>query len=375
MPAELSTEAIDLLALNLVPDLGPRLTAALLRHFGSAGAVRRATAADLRRVPLIGPTLSEKFADALSAVPLDREFELITQHKVRLVASGSAEYPANLGQIYDPPYLIYARGTFAPTDNRAVAIVGSRGCTGYGRRVTERLATDLVAAGYTIISGLARGIDGVAHTATLKAGGRTIAVLAGGLSRIYPPEHADLAAQIEAAGALVSEAPMDARPLKDMFPPRNRIISGLAQAVIIVEAADHSGTLITARHAVEQDREVFAVPGPVDSPASAGCHRLIRDGATLARSSDDILESLASGLSPGVGATAPAKPQATAPAPPPELDGPARQIWDFLVDGPRPVDAMTQQLGLPVQELTRTLMTLEMKKVVRRLPGNNYERR
>src|SRR5205807_6792281 len=142
-----------------------------------------------------------------------------------------------------------------------------------------------------------RGIDGVALAAALKAGGRTIAVLAGGLSRVYPPEHVELAGQIQSAGTIISEAPMDAEPLPAMFPPRNRIISGLAQAVVVVEASERSGTLITARHALEQNREVFAVPGPVDNVASAGCHRLIRDGATLARSADDIIDALSTGLS------------------------------------------------------------------------------
>jgi DNA processing protein len=223
---------------------------------------------------------------------------------------------------------------------------------------------------------LARGIDGAAHSAALKAGGRTVAVLAGGLSRVYPPEHADLAAQVQAAGALVSEAPMDAEPLPGMFPPRNRIISGLSQAVVVVEASERSGTLITARHAAEQGREVFAVPGPVDSASSSGCHQLIRQGVTLARSADDVLESLASGLSPG----APTAPTATrtgpaAVVPPPELDGPGQRVWDFLAEGSRHVDSMAQQLGLGVPELTRTLMALEMKKAIRRLPGNQYERR
>jgi DNA processing protein len=223
---------------------------------------------------------------------------------------------------------------------------------------------------------MARGIDGAAHAAALKAGGRTIAVLACGLSRIYPPEHADLAAQIQTAGALVSEAPMDAAPLPAMFPSRNRIISGLSQAVIVVEASEQSGTLITARHALEQNREVFAVPGPVDSVASAGCHKLIRDGATLARSVDDVLQSLASGLSPGAPAGETAKPPAVLfSAPVPELDGPGQQVWDFLADGPRHVDAMAQAFALPVPELSRTLMGLEMRRVIRRLPGNQYERR
>src|SRR5581483_7263661 len=154
-----------------------------------------------------------------------------------------------------------------------------------------KLADGLARAGFTVISGLARGIDAVAHRAALDAGGRTLAVLAGGLSRVYPPEHAELAAQVQGAGALVSEAPMDTEPLPAMFPPRNRIISGLAQGVVVVEASERSGTLITARHAGEQGRDVFAVPGPVDSPASAGCLELLRQGATLVRNVDDILEA------------------------------------------------------------------------------------
>jgi DNA processing protein len=375
---DLSPELLDLLALNLIPGLGPKLTAALLKLFGSASAVRGASAAELRRVPHIGGDMSERFAAALATVDVQREAELIARHGVTLVALGSADYPGNLAPISNPPHLLYVRGNLTTADARAVAIVGSRGCTGYGRRVTERFATELVAAGYTIVSGLARGTDGIAHAAALKAGGRTIAVLAGGLSAIYPPEHADMAAQIQASGALVSEAPMDAEPLPAMFPPRNRIISGLSQAVVVIEATDKSGTLITARHAVEQDREVFAVPGPVDNDASAGCHRLIRDGATLARTVDDILDSLNSGLSPGAPTiTSPpaAKPQAAPPAPPPELDAPGQRIWDFLADGPRHVDTMAQEFGLPVTELTRTLMGLEMKKAIRRLPGNQYERR
>jgi DNA processing protein len=376
MPSDLSPELLDLLALNLVPNLGPRLTAALLTHFGSAGAIRGASAAQLRKVPLIGPSLSEQFAAALATATVDRECELIERHGVRLVALGSSEYPANLARIPNPPHLLYVRGALTSADERAVALVGSRGCTGYGRRITDSLSTGLVQAGFTVVSGLARGIDGAAHTAALKAGGRTIAVLAGGLSRVYPPEHLELADQVEASGALVSEAPMDAKPLPEMFLPRNRIISGLAQAVVVVEASEHSGTSTTAKHALEQNREVFAVPGPVDSAASAGCHKLIREGATLARSVDDILESLASGLSPGVPVPELGKPQELRKVvAPPDLDGPGRQVWDFLAEGPRHVDAMAQALAMPVTDLTRTLMNLEMKRAIRRLPGNQYERR
>jgi DNA processing protein len=257
-----------------------------------------------------------------------------------------------------------------------VAIVGSRGCTNYGRRITEQLAGGLSRAGYTIVSGLARGIDAVAHAAALKAGGRTIAVLAGGLSRIYPPEHADLAVAIEHAGALMSEAPMAAEPLPQMFPSRNRIISGLSLAVIVTEASDRSGSLITARHAAEQGRDVLVVPGPVDSPASAGCLRLLRSGAMLIRNVDDALEVLER-HEPPMESEAPTEAHEVPPsvaAPPTQLDETGRRIWNLLVAGEQPVDRLAQELEITVPELTRSLMQLEMRRVIRRLPGNRYER-
>jgi DNA processing protein len=380
MPARLSPELRDLLALSLVPGLGPRLTAALLRHFGSAGAVRRAAAGQLRQVPQIGAKLSEDFAAALAKVDVEAEIALLERHDTTVVALGDPGYPAALAQAPAPPPLLYVTGNLTAADARSIAIVGSRGCTTYGRRVTERLSAGLARAGYTIVSGLARGIDGVAHRAALQAAGRTIAVLAGGLSRIYPPEHADLAAEVKKAGALLSEAPMATEPLAALFPPRNRIISGLSLGVIVVEASERSGTLITARHAGEQGREVFAVPGPVDSATSAGCLHLIREGATLIRGVEDVLEALSASASvaparslvgPGSVTPAPEEP----PAPPPELDGVGRRIWDFLADAPRHVDAMSQELGVAVPQLSRTLMLLEMKKLIRRLPGNQYERR
>jgi DNA processing protein len=202
-------------------------------------------------------------------------------------------------------------------------------------------------------------------------------VLAGGLSRVYPPEHVQLAEQVLSAGALVSEAPMEAEPLPAMFPPRNRIISGLAQGVVVVEASERSGTLITARHAAEQGRTVFAVPGPVDSPASAGCLELLRQGATLVRTAYDILESLvASDPTPRRSATSESSPAQAAPAPaePPDLDPDGRRVWNALADGPTHGDVLAQRLGIPVPELSRTLMMLEMKRVIRRLPGKQYER-
>jgi DNA processing protein len=365
----LPAEAHDLLALHLVPGLGPRLTAALLERFGSARAVLQASAGQLQQVPHIGAKLAEDLVRSLRTVDVPAELERMGLHNVQLLVLGRPAYPPALATIPDPPHLLYVRGSLEPADGRAVAVVGSRHCTAYGRRVAEHLARGLAHAGVTVISGLARGIDGQAHRGALQAG-RTLAVLAGGLSRIYPPEHKDLAEQVAAAGALVSEASMEMEPMAGMFPARNRIISGLARAVVIVEAAEKSGALITARHAAEQGRTVLAVPGPVDQTTSSGTNALLRQGAILVRGVDDILEEL-DGVS--AVASAPAAPPVPA-TPPPGLDDVQRRIWEFLAGQPRHLDEMAQQLRLSVPPLSTALMTLEMKRVVRRLPGNRYER-
>jgi DNA processing protein len=366
MSAELSPEVRALLVLHLVPGLGPRLTAALLERFGSAAAVLEASADDLCEVPHIGPKLAGDVRDAVRRADVDAELRRMEEHGVRLLALGTPEYPESLATIPDPPHLLYARGTLEARDAKAVAVVGSRSCTSYGRKVAERLAGGLARAGYTVVSGLARGIDGVAHRAALKAGGRTVAVLANGLSRIYPPEHRDLAGEVAAAGAVLSEAAMDVGPLAPLFPARNRIISGLAQAVVVVEAAERSGALITARHAAEQGRTALAVPGPVDGDASGGTNRLIRQGAILCRGVEDVLEEL-EGVRDTTGPSVPA-------APPPGLDETQQRVWEFLAGSPRHLDEMVQQLSLPVPQLTGALLLMEMKKTVRRLPGNRYER-
>jgi DNA processing protein len=342
------------------------LTAALLERFGSAAGVLQAAAGQLQEVPHIGGKLAQSLSAAMRRVDVAAELELMAQQGVRLLVRGGASFPRSLSDIPDPPHLLYLRGTLLPDDARAVALIGSRQFTSYGRRVAERLAADLVRAGFTIVSGLARGIDGIAHRSTLKAGGRTLAVLAGGLCRIYPPEHAELARDIEAAGALLTEAPMQMEPMAGMFPARNRLISGLARGVVVIEAAARSGALITARHAAEQGRPVFAVPGLLDSPTSAGTHHLVRNGAILVRGVDDILEELD-------GVKAPAL--VVQSQPPPNLDDTEQRIWKFLEDRPRHTDEMAQQLGLSVPQLTGALLKLEMKKAVRRLPGNQYERR
>ncbi len=377
-----SDELRDHLALALVPGLGPRRTAACLAHFGSPRAVLTATAAQFRAVPLVGESLAGQFAEVVRAVDVSGEIALLEKHGVRPVPLGSPEYPARLAAVPGPPGLLYFKSELRPEDTNAVGIVGSRACTAYGKRIAAQLAGGLARAGWTVISGLARGIDGAAHRGALDAGGRTIAVLAGGLAKIYPPEHADLANEVAARGALISETPMTVEPQPGMFPARNRIISGLCRAVVIVEANIRSGALITATHALEQGREVFAVPGPVDSLASAGCLDLIRKGARLVRSVDDILDDVR-GIAPPdppstktepslfSGKTPVASPPAT---PAVALDPIQQKVWDAL-DGPKHADDVARELGLSAGELSPVLMKLELKKVIRRLPGNTFERR
>jgi DNA processing protein len=364
------------LALALVPQLGPRLTAALLEKFGTPEAILAAAESDLKTVPLVGDKLAKHFAESFRQIDVDAEIALISKHDVGNLVLGEADYPRRLAEVGSAPPLLYHRGAFEPVDLRGVGIVGSRSCTSYGKKVTEQLAAGLVRAGWTVVSGLARGIDGVAHRAALDAGGRTIAVLAGGLSRIYPPEHKDLAEAIVGRGVLVTETPMTVDPQPGMFPARNRIISALSRAVVIVEANAKSGALITATHAAEQGREVYVVPGNVDSPASAGCLELLRKGARLIRGVDDLLEDLR-GLSPGD--PDPASPAAPTlfdePAgPPPGLTAPQLAIWTALTQ-PTHADELGRTLGMPTGDLLTGLLQLELRKVVRRLPGNRFERR
>jgi DNA processing protein len=357
MSAPPSSAVRDLLALHLVPGLGPRLTTALLQRFGSAGAALQATAEQLQEVPHIGAKIARGLRQSMQRVDVDAELALMEKTSVRLLVRGQDGFPKSLEEIPDPPHLLYVRGTLQEGDSKAVALVGSRACTSYGRKVAERLAGELTRAGYTVISGLARGIDGMAHRGALKAGGRTLAVLAGGLSRIYPPEHTDLANEVAAAGAILTESSMRMEPMAVMFPARNRLISGLSRGVVVIEAAERSGALITASHAAEQ--------GLLDSPASAGVHQLLRKGAVLVRGVEDILEEL-EGVRPTV--------EFSRPAPPPVLDETQRRIWDFLAGQSKHVDDLAQQLGLSVPEITGALFRMEMKKIVRRLPGNQYER-
>ena len=379
--------ARDHLTLALVPGLGPKLTRAALEHFGDPAAVLAASPDQLARVPGIGPGLAAKLAKARAGVDLDRELRLMAEHRVRVAVRGGAGYPARLAELPDAPGLLYSRGAVTSADEFAVGIVGSRGCTSYGRRAAEVMASELARAGYTVVSGLARGIDAAAHTGALRAKGRTVAVLAGGLSAIYPPEHQYLADEVADHGALVTETPMAMDPLPGMFHARNRIISGLALAVVVIEANAKSGALITASHAAEQGREVFALPANADNPASAGCLELIRKGARLVRDAADVLEDLqglrgAPPVARPVRVEPPESPRLARESPPvvkpsprpdPGLSGVDKDVYD-AIDAPTHMDELARKLGRPVHELMSTLFVLETSRLIKKLPGNSFER-
>jgi DNA processing protein len=364
-------ELLDLVCLTMVPGVGPLTTRALLSRFGTAGAVLDASESALAGVRGIGPKLANRIAVARR--DRDPRAELDDCHRagVRPIATDDPEYPDSLRELPDPPPLLYVRGRIEPADALAIGIVGSRHCTPYGLRMAERLSQALARVGLTVVSGLARGIDAAAHRGALKAGGRTLAVLANGLSQVYPPEHAELAREIADRGALLTELPMGQEPLAKLFPQRNRIISGLGLGVVVVEASLRSGSLSTAHHAMEQNRDVFAVPGPADSLASRGCHRLIRDGAKLVETVDDILEE----LGPLAGEIKPSE-DAVPVRHPAELtlSDHERALLGLLGDRPASVDDLIARTNLTAAQVVATLAVLEVRRLVRRVPGNQFIR-
>ena len=354
------------LALTLVTGVGPHLQANLLNAFGDAASVFKQSVESLLSVDGVGPKVASQIISGKHQSTAVEMRNRCTELNVGLLQKGIAPYPSILSDVNDSPAILYVRGQLLPQDELAIAIVGSRRCTAYGRRQAERLASSLARAGFTIVSGLARGIDAAAHRGALNAGGRTIAVMATGVREIYPPEHAELAVNVTESGALVSEFPLDQKPRPGLFPQRNRIISGLSLGVIVVEATRNSGSLYTARHAMEQGREVFALPGNVDSLASEGSHDLIRDGVTLIRNVDDVLSELGP-------LAKPATSRDEMPVHDPRelnLNPQEKEILNHIGSSPIHVEDILRSTQLELSRVLSTLTVLEMKRFIRRLPGN-----
>ena len=349
------------LAFNLARGIGPVKTRAVLDFFGDLEAAWRAPASELERAGLDKRAV-RGLLEARKTLDLDKAVDQLAKAGAHLLTWDDADYPSRLKEITDPPPVLYVRGELKPVDEFAVAIVGTRNATTYGKEVARQLASGLAQNQVTIISGLARGIDLIAHQAALDAGGRTSAVLGCGVDVTYPPEARKLGERLTQQGALLSDLPLGTQPSAENFPPRNRIISGLTLGVIVVEAAEESGALITADFALEQGREVFAVPGNIYSKASKGAHRLIQQGAKLVTCVEDVLEELQLQQVTQQALTREALPQ----------DDTERAVWEALSHEPIHIDELSRILDLPIPMLSAALMVMELKGMARHVGGMNY---
>jgi len=346
---------------NIVRGIGPVRLRALLDYFGSVERAWRAPSEGLRSAGLDNRSL-KNLLQARAKCDLDQALERVAAVGARVLTWESDDYPHLLREIPDPPPVLYVKGTLTEEDAWAVAVVGTRRASVYGREVTRRLTSALARSGITIVSGLARGIDSEAHRAALEAGGRTVAVLGCGIDQVYPPEHRKLAQQIVAHGALISDYPMGTPPEGRNFPPRNRIISGLSLGVLITEAGMRSGARITADYAAEQGRDVFAVPGSILTHGSVGTNALIQEGAKTVLGPEDILEEL--NLTMVI-----EQSEARQVLPANETEA---ALLNRLSTEPMHVDELQQQLELPIAQVTSTLALMELKGMVRQSGGMKY---
>ena len=381
------TELDALLILNAVPGITPLCLKKLLDHFGSAAKILTLKEPVLRELVqqrfFISKVL-ENIRDFPKDSYLKKEYNLVRQKQIRLMTYQDREYPRRLKEIADPPVVLYVKGDVQALNAPGVAMVGSRRASVYGLSMAEKFAIGLSEVGLTIISGMARGIDAASHRGALKAKGITLAVLGCGLNHLYPKENEQLAGEMCRSGALISEFAMDTPPLSRNFPRRNRLVSGLALGVIVVEAAHKSGALITSDFALEQGREVFAIPGKVDQPTAQGVNRLIKEGAKMVTCIEDVLEELeiplksflreknvAAGGSSGLEAT----PQgAQILAEEEGLTAEEKQVYQGLTPGPVHIDALVEHSGLSIPSLTAVLFRLEFKHLIKQLPGKMFVR-
>jgi DNA processing protein len=365
------TEQEAFIALNMIDHVGPVRLRVLLERFGEAQVVLGAGKDALHTVQGIGADTAEAIAQWETTIDLSAELRRIADFGVHVLTWKDEAYPALLRQIYDPPIVLYVKGRLEPQDKNSVALVGSRLTTSYGQETARRLAYQLATMGVTIVSGGARGIDTASHQGALHAKGRTVAVLGTGINRVFPPENAGLFERIAAQGALLTQFPFNRPADKQTFPIRNRIVAGMTLGTVVVEANLTSGALITAGMAVDCGRQVFAVPGRIDSPRSKGCHDLIKKGAKLCESAEDILSEFEYLFPPrqiDLGA-------ADAPQPGMALlTDNERQVLAALSAEASGLDEIIGKTGLPCAHVSVAVLGLEMKHLVRQLPGRFYAR-
>jgi len=356
------TEVKYWIGFNIVSGIGPARFRTLLDHFGDLGSAWHARDSELRAAGLDKRSIDSLLATR-QEISLDEEMAKVQRERARAITWQDAEYPARLRHIHNSPPVLYVKGEILPRDEWAVAVVGTRTPRAYGRQMVDEIAAGLAKSGITIVSGLARGIDSLAHRAALRASGRTVAVLGCGIDIIYPHEHRGLAKNIIERGAIVTEYALGTRPEGGNFPARNRIISGLSLGTLVVEAGKRSGALITADWALEQGREVFALPGNVNSPKSVGTNRLIQEGAAkLVQAVEDVLEELNLTLVERHQEVRMAVPE----------DERESQILECISVEPTHVDEVGQKTGLAIAEVTSTLAMMELKGMVCQVGGMNY---
>ncbi len=354
----------------------------LIKHFGSADRALGASVSELAKIDGVDFKTAEQIAATRGKFNVTAELELAQKLDIWIINLDDKRYPPALKQIYDPPPVLYIKGSLSREDNLAISIVGSRRCSLYGQEQASRLAHFLSSAGFTICSGMARGIDTAAHQGALSAGGRTIAVQGCGLANIYPPENKKLFELIAESGACISELPLGFKPLSENFPPRNRIIAGLSLGTIVVEAGLRSGALITARMALENNREVMAMPGKIDSPLSKGTHRLIKQGAKLIESVEDVMEALGyigEQLEEHV-STAAKKAAESIETPlfdikELKLSGPERTIYECLNKEPQHIEEIIADTDLAAGNVNASLVSLRLKGMIKQLPGSLFVKR
>jgi len=359
------------IVLNLIEHVGPVRARQLLEHFGDAPAILRASKGELLRVRNIGDETAEAIVHWEKSVDLAGELRRIQESGCRILIQTDEEYPPLLHEIYDPPLVLYVKGQVTAKDKNAVAMVGSRMTTHYGIEAARKLAYQLAYVGMTVVSGGARGIDTASHQGALAAKGRTVVVLGTGVNVVFPPENKELFERAASNGAVITQFPFNRNGDKQTFAIRNRIIAGMTLGTVIVEADLHSGALITANFATDYGRQVFAVPGRIDSPRSKGCHDLIKKGAKLCESAEDILSEFEY-LFPG--SNRPPSPGETGVLPALELSENEQRVYDSLGQEDSAIDEVIRRSGLPSSAVSVALLSLEMKRVVKQLPGKLFVR-